>query len=211
MTQHYPRNTTHGEKEEVSIEDTRKRAPIVHLAGMMAQGQSDYIVGMEREGGRQMVESAEILPTEILWSTKEEFEALGFVFHGEVEGDPIFQRATLPKGWKREAGDNLYGYWTNLVDERGIKRASIFYKAAFYDRNAHMGLTRVGYGLVNDALYDSTVSIPWEVLTEAERTDVLFALDRSLDNVARHPDIYGKDEARTRALIASAPTSHNEV
>jgi hypothetical protein len=31
--------------------------------------------------------------------------------------------------------------WSYLVDEKGRERAAIFYKAAFYDRDAHISIT----------------------------------------------------------------------
>src|SRR5437773_9861677 len=116
-----PENTTRRVKQD----------PAGTLGGMLAEGISGFIENMERAGGRQMLES-EVLPTEILRASIGDFEVLGFVFHGVVTEDPIFQRVTLPAGWKREAGENPYGYWTNLVDERGLKRVAVFYKAAFY-------------------------------------------------------------------------------
>lgn len=36
--------------------------------------------------------------------------------------------------------------WSDLVDDKGRKRAGIFYKAAFYDRSAHIGVNR-RYGI----------------------------------------------------------------
>ncbi len=46
----------------------------------------------------------------------------------------------LPAGWKKISTD--HAMWSNLVDDKGRKRASIFYKAAFYDRSAHLQLCR---------------------------------------------------------------------
>ena len=69
--------------------------------------------------------------------TQEAFEALGFTF--EDIGDSVLFKATLPDGWcLEEAG----GYWTNLIDEKGRKRGSYFYKSAFYDRDGNMRLSQ---------------------------------------------------------------------
>lgn len=65
-------------------------------------------------------------------------EKWGFKFHGPVEGDGLFQYVTLPDGWKKVETD--HAMWSHLVDDKGRKRASIFYKAAFYDRSAHLRL-----------------------------------------------------------------------
>lgn len=67
---------------------------------------------------------------------REKFEALGFVF-GEAH-DNLFVKATFPRGWRKRPTD--HDMWTDIVDEQGHKRGSIFYKAAFYDRKAHCDL-----------------------------------------------------------------------
>lgn len=59
------------------------------------------------------------------------FEALGFVF-GKIDG--LFIEAKFPKGWRKRVTD--HAMWTEIVDEKGNKRGSIFYKAAFYDQRA---------------------------------------------------------------------------
>lgn len=76
-----------------------------------------------------------LLPVEYGYgSSPEQLEAMGIVFGDIVEGDPIFQQATLPDGWSIKKTD--HSMWTKLVDDQGTERASIFYKAAFYDRRA---------------------------------------------------------------------------
>jgi hypothetical protein len=72
------------------------------------------------------------------WLTMAALSHWGTEFHGLVDGDPMFQYVTLPKGWKKVGTD--HSMWSNLVDEQGRKRAGIFYKAAFYDRSAHLSL-----------------------------------------------------------------------
>jgi hypothetical protein len=62
------------------------------------------------------------------------YERMGIVFGEDV--DDLFVSVTLPAGWKVEPTG--HSMWNHLVDERGRERASIFYKAAFYDRAAHM-------------------------------------------------------------------------
>jgi hypothetical protein len=66
-------------------------------------------------------------------------EAAGVKFLGPVENDPIFQRVELPAGWKKEPTE--HSMWSRLLDERNRARAGIFFKAAFYDRSAHLALT----------------------------------------------------------------------
>src|SRR5262249_62223077 len=63
-------------------------------------------------------------------------ELAGVVFGKVVPGDSLFVFVTLPNGWKKVPTD--HSMWSNLVDDKGRKRAAIFYKAAFYDRDAHL-------------------------------------------------------------------------
>jgi hypothetical protein len=62
------------------------------------------------------------------------WEAMGITLGEPVASDPLFRHATLPKGWRKQPTD--HAMWSKLVDAQGRERASIFYKAAFYDRSA---------------------------------------------------------------------------
>lgn len=73
------------------------------------------------------------------YDAKAILEAAGVKFLGVVEGDCMFQYVELPQGWKRVATD--HSMWSKLVDDKGRERASIFYKASFYDRSARMSLS----------------------------------------------------------------------
>ncbi len=53
------------------------------------------------------------------------FEAMGIVFKERVEENPSFVHAVLPPGWQKKATD--LPYWTNVVDGRGLARATIFW------------------------------------------------------------------------------------
>jgi hypothetical protein len=115
------------------IEDTTKRAPGAHITGILTEGQSAYIEGMEREGGRQL-QASSLLP--VKGSDDPRLAMIGW--GPVVDADPLFREATLPEGWTKAAGDSPYGYWTTILDEHGRERAEVFYKAAFYDRRAHI-------------------------------------------------------------------------
>ena len=65
-------------------------------------------------------------------------ETMGVVFKDEA--DDLFVNVELPKGWKKVAED--HDMWSKLVDDQGRERASIFYKADFHDRSAHISLSR---------------------------------------------------------------------
>ena len=78
--------------------------------------------------------NSELLPLDTRRVDRAVFEKMGIVFGEPV--DDLFVRATLPEGWKKKPTD--HSMWSKVVDERGRERISVFYKAAFYDRSAHM-------------------------------------------------------------------------
>jgi hypothetical protein len=177
------------------IQNTTRLVHENPLAAIIEYGGGGGIEQSEARGQRELLAS-EVLPTD----TRDEaaFLALGFTFGGPVEGDEMFRAATLPTGWKRE-GSN-HAMWSYIVDERGIRRVSVFYKAAFYDRSAHMGLTNVGYAIGSDALYgDETPTadtMRLALLTTDEKAEVRYALDRMRENIAETPSVYGKYATR---------------
>lgn len=69
---------------------------------------------------------------------RKDLEKMGFKFGADV--NKLFVSVTMPAGWKKQATD--HSMWSELVDDKGRKRASIFYKAAFYDERADMHLER---------------------------------------------------------------------
>lgn len=72
------------------------------------------------------------------------WEAAGFVFGDEIPEQgrrPVFVACTFPPGWRLQATD--HSMWSDVIDDAGRKRASVFFKAAFYDYAAHtFGLDR---------------------------------------------------------------------
>lgn len=126
-------------KKPENTTDQVQRDPLSFLAAAMVDGSSNAILSQEAQGQQSFVGS-DTLPTKRLSQLdtplRKYLEGIGFVFHGPVEGDPIFQYVTLPKGWSKRPTD--HSMWSELIDDKGRKRASIFYKAAFYDRSAHI-------------------------------------------------------------------------
>ena len=53
-----------------------------------------------------------------------------------TDADDLFVNVVLPDGWKKQA--TSHAMHSDLIDEKGRVRATIFYKAAFYDRRANM-------------------------------------------------------------------------
>lgn len=93
------------------------------------------IEAQEKEGQMNQAER-QTLPKDMQGCTKKDFEALGFKFVGESE--KIFWECEFPKGWTKRP--TSHSMWSDLLDDKGRKRGGIFFKAAFYDFNAHIGL-----------------------------------------------------------------------
>lgn len=62
----------------------------------------------------------------------------GVVFGDPVDEDDLLQYVTLPEGWEKKSTE--HSLWSVLVDDTGTDIAAIFYKEAFYDRDAFLRL-----------------------------------------------------------------------
>ncbi len=100
-------------------------------------GNPSAIEAQESRGQGELVNSTQ-LPSQI--TGKEILEKAGVKFGKPLEDDPLFCDAELPEGWKKERTD--HSLWSKLVDADGKERATIFYKAASYDRDAFMSATK---------------------------------------------------------------------
>jgi hypothetical protein len=118
------------------------------LSSMSGEDPSSQIERQEARGQADMVNSTQ-LPVKgspgSQGSTAEDeaaWAAMGIEF-GPIDPNDIFRNAMLPEGWSKRPTD--HSMWSDLVDDKGRKRAAIFYKAAFYDRAAHIHLERRFY------------------------------------------------------------------
>lgn len=113
------------------VTNTTNADPMLTLAEVVFGG---GIESQEARGQQELV-NAEVLPAQGDW---EALEAIGIKKGRSVDDDPLFVEATLPEGWKKKATE--HSMWSMVVDETGKERASIFYKAAFYDRAAFINV-----------------------------------------------------------------------
>lgn len=121
------------------IENTQENYnPLFFLAETMCKGGSEAIEASEARGQKQLVVS-DVLPVKWLHGLMSCLGQAGVVFGEVCADDPLFQEVTLPKGWSKKATD--HAMWSKLLDDKGRERASIFYKAAFYGRGAHISPT----------------------------------------------------------------------
>lgn len=97
----------------------------------------------ENKGQRELVNSRE-LPTKTSSHGKSDYVAvydkMGIKVLREKPGDDMFCEAVLPQGWKVQRTD--HSMWSNLLDDKGRRRAQIFYKASPWDRDAFLSPDR---------------------------------------------------------------------
>lgn len=99
------------------------------------------VIEQEKRGQAELVASKQLPIDGLLGEDRPRWEALGVkILDDGKSDDPLFCRVELPTGWRKIA--TSHNLWTDLVDETGKVRASICYKAAFYDRYARVQLKR---------------------------------------------------------------------
>lgn len=91
------------------------------------------IEAMEARGQRELTQATQ-LPREG-YNEFGRAAVLGFEVIGDG-ADPLFYDVRMPEGFRIQATD--HSMWSDLLDAEGKKVASIFYKAAYYDRRAFM-------------------------------------------------------------------------
>lgn len=164
----------------------RQEDPMLLLFDAMSRGSSSGVIeASEKRGQDALVSGASRgdcqLPTDMRDGARASLEAAGVKFLGQADGDPMFQCCTLPAGWKIRA--TTHQMHSDLRDDKGRKRASIFYKAAFYDRSAHLSMDRryrirSYYNDDHETIAVSRVEDQETVLFESERLPILTDADR---------------------------------
>lgn len=109
-------------------------------------GNPSAIEAQEAQGQRELTRSkqegiVQQLPVKINSggkNAKDEYEKMGIKVIGKTKGDDQFYDVKLPVAWNINPTD--HPMWSTLFDEHGKKRATIFYKAAFYDREAFVNI-----------------------------------------------------------------------
>lgn len=87
----------------------------------------------------QTVIASDRLPTEMGASDKREaLERAGVVFGDVVQGNEMFTYVTLPEGWTKVETD--YIQLTDVVDEKGRKRATLFFNNDDDERIVHTNI-----------------------------------------------------------------------
>lgn len=95
-------------------------------------GRNPGAIEDQEAAGQQALVASSQLPVD----GSAECAKYGITIMGDSPNDPLFVDVQLPPGWTIKPTD--HSMWSDLLDADGKKRAAIFYKAAFYDRKAHM-------------------------------------------------------------------------
>lgn len=90
-------------------------------------------IEMQEEIGQKELLNENKLPIDMK-PGKTEFEKLGFKFGNKIDSN--FIEASLPDCWEKRA--TQHRLWCEIIDENKDVRVLVFFKAACYDRHAHM-------------------------------------------------------------------------
>ena len=163
----------------------------VFLAAAMGGGLERAVEESERNTQSSLVNS-DVLPTR--FDGREVLERAGVRFGDVVAGDSLFRHVELPQGWKKCS--TSHAMWSDLVDDRGRKRASIFYKGAFYDRAAHGSVCR--RFSVESYYNDDHKTVA--VARVKDGDSVLFESERL--KIETDEDRYGSDKVKSKRRVA---------
>lgn len=111
----------------------------------------------EAVGTREMVTSDQ-LPAEM---NQDELRRIGVEIVGPSKGDKMFIDVKLPPGWKK-VPCREDSRTTHLIDDKGNRRAYMWYKAASCDRKAYGGVN-VRYGIDHRTFNDWGIGVAWVV------------------------------------------------
>lgn len=118
------------------ITDFSKQDPEKILAETLVLGKKQMIVKQEMLGQKQALDPA-VLPK----ASSEDWQILKrWGFQKLKDIDDLFCECIFPPGWKKET--TSHRMWTDILDERGLARASYFYKAVYYDRRANISINK---------------------------------------------------------------------
>jgi hypothetical protein len=127
-----------GESPSVAIENQEKRGQLAVVRNQRLPKKANshtvprdiFFKGVENKMSYE--EREKITTANIIEYTRAKYERMGIEIAEDY--DDLFWSVKLPDGWEIRATDHTM--WNELVDNKGRKRATFFYKAAFYDRDA---------------------------------------------------------------------------
>jgi len=133
------------------IDTSKEEDQLMFNTVAVLSGMKEAIDAQESHGQASFIHS-DTLPNDICDENKAKLESIGFIFHGVVPNDDIFQYVTMPKGWKKVRSDEFR--FTDLLDDKGRRRGFIFYDSRPIGRNAYSSFIRRISLVVNDENQD---------------------------------------------------------
>lgn len=154
-------------------------------------GNPHAIEEQESQGQQELVASQQLprvcnSPRGI--NAAEQYHKMGIKVFTSSKGDDLFMGVKLPDGWKKEATD--HSMWNNLVDDKGRIRATFFYKAAFYDRDAFVNF-ETRYGTKTD--FSDPLTYSHQVIDKAT-SEILFHSGTYPRDSMGKPDYFKQQE-----------------
>lgn len=143
------------------IRNTTKLDPAELLLEMMVG--DGAIEHQEARGQEELVNSSQLPRKQNSHhdlTIEKHYKKMGVKIVEDSGGDDLFMDVILPEGWKLESTD--HSMWNKLVDDKGRERASIFYKAAFYDRDAFINFNRRFYPRCDEDFVRNNEDGPYE-------------------------------------------------
>lgn len=195
------------------MDDYAKIAALTAMASGDAEGALDAASRMQaadRQAGNadRVVQAPGQIgsPISDAAAMRAEMERLGFVWLDEPSTDrqtllTQYVRLQMPEGWSlRRSDDSRLRY---LVDERGVRRVSLYDVHQFWDPYAVTNLISVAGDIVTRLVYgDETADdLGWPVLTEDERTETLQRLREQVAKGEESPKIYADTAAKAAAWL----------
>lgn len=173
-------------------------------------GNPSAIEAQEQQGQKELLESSQ-LPIKVNYprgiNIDEQYALMGIKVVEKTEEDELFLTVKLPNGWKIERTD--HSLWTKLVDNKGRERATIFYKAAFYDRDSFINF-RTRYNWQGN--YDSEDTISYFVKDNGTG-EILFETEVMSQDVSQ-PDYFKKQEdlqEQCKEFLKENYTDHENI
>lgn len=116
-----------------------------NFENFLAASEPGGIERMEAAGQRKLIAHADRLPVDGTiedrhnrGNNRAAWESVGFVFGDKIPHENnrfVFVACTFPKGWSLKP--TSHSMWSDVIDDKGRRRAMVFFKAAFYDYKSH--------------------------------------------------------------------------
>ncbi|SCY29454.1 hypothetical protein [Ruminococcus sp. YE282] len=171
-----------GESPSKAIENQEKRGQQSVVANQRLPKRTNFCSGYQNKNNTDF--------------TKSQYEKMGIEIVGDYDG--LFWEVQLPEGWQVKA--TSHSMWNEIIDNKGRKRATFFYKAAFYDRDAFVNFeTRFNISVEHTADYTAD----YDVWSKSDYHGVVKDCDKIIFETETRPyceDLFEEDKKVIKPL-----------